>query len=142
MEDITRRDGKFYYGEQECDSVDDAYLRFRMDYHDSLGRDAFRRLDRLGQRRERIHGYGFELPGREKLDSEFFGFGRTRYRILGLVGISYCRIVGLWDMPELDDEQFDRWFDWAFSKGSNGLVLVGRKDRSGRTSKRLKTRYK
>ena len=142
MEQITRRNGVYYYGECRCVDVDDAYGRFRAEYHASVGRDAFRRLDRLGQRTERIHGFGFRFPDTVPSASSLVEGRRVPYIILGLVGICYCRSVGVWDLQNLSDEQFEQWFDWAFSYGSGGLRQIGKKAGTGRNSKRLKTRYK
>jgi len=143
MEQIVRRDGQIYYGERRCESADDAYCRFRDDYHRALGRRAYDRLNRFGRREERVHGYGFVHSAevdRGGMD------GRTDrkvpVRILGLVEGAYCRGVGAWDIPCESEEEFDRWFEWAFSRGSGVLRLVGRKDKAGRTSKRLKARYR
>lgn len=143
MEEITRKNGVYFYGDRRCSGADEAYERYRRDYHAAVGRDAFRRLDRLGQRTERVHGYGFAYAGnRSDQDDEFRRYGKIRYRMVGMLGISYCRIIGLYDYGDIPDEVFERWFDWAFSRGSGALKLVGRKQKTGRTSKRLKTRFK
>ena len=142
MEQITKVNGVYYYGEQACKDADDAYRRFRDEYHMGLGRQFYRRLDRIGQRVERIHGFGFIFEGGCPYAGEFEYTGRVGYRFLGLIGICYCRIIGLWDIPESVGDRFEEWFDWAFSRGSGVLMATGRKDGSGRTSKRLKVRYK
>lgn len=128
----------YYYGTVRCASADDAYLEFRAEYHSFIGRDSSRRLDRIGQRKERIHEFGFCR------DSAYGGEGfpaKVRYRILGLVGIHYCRVVGIWDIGGLEEEAVEEWIERAFTRGSGMLRLVG-KDKSGRTSKRLNTRYR
>ena len=136
MEQVTKWDGEYYYGDKHFYNIDDAYRRFRDDYHRSLGKRNFRRLD-SPDRRERVHGYGFEF------DVEWDGDrNRVPVRLLGLVCGAYCRMLGGWDIPCSSEEEYERWFDWAFSRGSGALKLVGRKDKAGRTSKRLKTRYK
>lgn len=139
MEQIVKRDGRIYYGEQLCRDADDAYCHFRDEYHRSLGKRAYERLNRLGQRTERVHGYGFVFS--EQLDR-----GGVRVsapvRLLGIVEGAYCRGFGGWNLPDYTEEEFEQWFDWAFSKGSGALRLVGRNDKAGRTSKRLKTRYR
>lgn len=140
MEQIVKRGNVLYYGEEPCKSVDDAYRKFRDDYHRSLGRSVYKRLDRLGQRHERIHGYGFVFSDGVQHD-EFKRLGRVRYTI-SLVVMCYCRQFGLWDMPDVPDEQFDLWFDWAFTEGNRALMLVRTRDRTGRTSRRIKTRYR
>ena len=140
MEQIVKENGVLYYGEEICVSVDDAYSKFRKDYHKSIGRASYKRLDRLGQRKERIHGYGFVFePG---YSITHFTGKKTVCRILGLVGISYVRIVGIWDYSEVQDEDFERWIDYAFSRGSGALRTVGLNLKVGRTSKRLKKRYR
>lgn len=139
MEQIIRKDGVYRYGGKECESVDEAYRMFREDYHGSIGRKAFSRLDRLGQRRERMHGKGFCFceADRRFLEEKFRGFPKRRCYLLGLVGISYCWIG---DVPDIDDAE--DWLDWAFMKGSGGMSYAGKKDKVGRTSKRIRKRYK
>ena len=139
MEQIVRRDGKIFYGKETCLDAEDAYCKFREDYHASIGRNAFLRLNRLGTRQERIHGYGFSFTSTVP---PFVPDTRVPYRILGLVGVSYCRVVGGWDLPCRTEDEFERWFDWAFSDGSGALRLVGKKDKSGRTNKRINARYR
>jgi hypothetical protein len=142
MEQITKRDGIYYYGGRKCLGVCDAYTRFREDYHRGLGKRVHKRLDRLGWRTERVHGFGFVFAdGRPGVPACHKGT-RIPYRILGLVGLSYCRILGQSDIPCVSDEDFERWVDWAFSRGSGALRLVGRKDGTGRTSRRLRKRYR
>lgn len=142
MEQIVKREDKYYYGELQCYDVEEAYARFRNDYHERLGRDKSRRLDKVNQRVERIHGFGFDREDSHALASEFDGFPKTKSRILGLVLIHYIRIIGSWDCPELDEERFERWFEWAFTRRSGGIKTVGQRQKTGRTSKRLKTRYR
>lgn len=142
MKDIVRKDGRLYYGNDLCKSADDAYRRFRKDYHESLGRNVHIRLDRLGHRKERIHGYGFVFSDGNSFGECFKDYGRTRCYILGLMGLSYVRSIGIWDYRMIPDEQFEDWLDWVFAKGSKALKTVGVTDKVGRTSKRLKTRYR
>ena len=143
MEEITKRDGIFYYGERRCEGPDDAYHRFRNDYNASVGRAAFLRLDRLGQRTERIHGFGFHFAeGYRPEGGRYTGYGKVRYRMGGIVCLSYARILGLEEYGHIPDEEFDGWLEWAFTRGSGALKLVGREKGSGRKSKRLKTRYR
>ena len=141
MEQITRRDEVFYYGDTACRDADDAYRRFRNDYHKVVGRKAFERLNRLGQRTERIHERGFVFS--REIDAVHPSFpGSVVGRLLGLVGTSYCRIIGGWDVHCRTDEEFDRWLDWALSEEHWAVRMVGKKDKAGRTSKRLKARYR
>lgn len=140
MEQITKRDGYYYYGEHKCDDASEAYSLFREDYHKSIGRVASRKLDRTGQRKERVHGFGFCF------DSDVLPppgeFGKVKCWFLGLVNLSYCRLTGIRDCPDLPDEQFYEWLDWAFSRGSGAVRTVGLKQKTGRTSKRLRKRYR
>lgn len=142
MEQISRKDGIIYYGGQPCDDIDDAYMLFRRDYHDSIGRRAFSRMDRLGQRSERIHGFGFVFRGGHGLGSVVHGHRRRRCFLLGLVNLSYCWIVGLSDMARLDERELDGYIDMIFEKGSGMLKFIGKRDGHGRTSKLLKKRYR
>ena len=142
MEQIILRNGALYYGEKRCRTIDDAYKYFRKDYHTALGKETHGRLDRLGQRKERIHGYGFVFSGQTGLDELFHGYKKIDCMIMGLMGISYVRVIGLWDYNKIPDDLFEDWFDWAFTKGNKALRTVGTKCKVGRTSKRLKTRYR
>ena len=143
MEQIVRKDGEVYYGSRRCRDVDDAYCRFRDDYHVSLGKLAYYRLNRIGRRQERIHGKGFEFSHPVSFERHDGGAcGTVAVRLLGIVATSYCRVVGGWDVPCETEEEFWEWFDWAFSRGSRSLRLVGRNEKAGRTSDRIKTRYR
>ena len=144
MEQITKRDNVYLYGGRPCRDAEEAYGRLRDDYHRSLGRVAYKRLDRLGSRQERVHGYGFVFSGQRARDLELFGTGRDEripVRIIGLVAGSYGRILGGWDI-HCGDEEFDDWFDYIFRKGGDNLKTVGKRQKTGRTSKRLKRRYR
>jgi len=141
MEQIVRIGDGIYYGMHKCDSPDDAYRLFRDEYNAAAGKRAYLKLNRIGQREERIHGFGF-LFEEGKQHSKRHHEAVVRYRILGLLGIAYCRIVGIWDMPDMPDDDYDDYFDWLFSDGKKTLRLVGRKSGNGRTDKRLKKRYK
>lgn len=143
MEQIRKADGGYYYGTTFCRTADEVYELFRGDYHASLGKKSYRRLNRLGQRKERLHGFGFEFAdGTWPQGERFKALGRVRYYILGLVGISYWRTVGLWDSPKFNDEdEYWEWFHWAFSRGSGGARLVGLRQKHGRTSKILKKKH-
>lgn len=142
MEQIERRDGAYYYGKTRCSTIDDAYDEFRAEYHSTLGRDSSRRLDRVGRRTERIHGFGFVFVGDPDEPGGRVVAGRVRYRLLGLSGIHYARIISAGDAPGLTEEGFERWFDRAFSAGSGMLRLERVREKSGRTCKRLKARYR
>lgn len=127
MEQIVRRDGQIFYGRIRCMDADEAYCRFRSDYHASIGRQAFLRLNRLGQREERVHGFGFDFTRRiGDPEDEFRRYGTVLYRMAGRVGISYLRVFGLFDYESVPDEKFERWFDWALSRGSGTMKLKRR----------------
>ena len=108
-----------------------------------MGKSSSLYLENLGKRKERISGFGIphrwnNMPQREPC----FGHHKTKYRILGLVGVHYFRTIDLADVPEMTDEEFNRWLEWALAKGSNALTLVGTHDKAGRTNKRLNARYR
>lgn len=144
MEQIRRRDnGILYYGSIPCRTADDAYCRFRDDYHVSLGKQYYKRLNaRL--REERIHGFKvyFSNEVQQALDKEFGEpTGRINYRLMGLVGISYCRAIDGEEFPDYDEEKFYRWFDWLLSHSSM-MRMIGTNAKYGRTAKNRKKRYR
>lgn len=139
MEQIERRNNALWYGERRCNSADEAYRMFRDDYHRKLGRSVYLRLDRLGQRRERLHSFGFVF---EKEPEIPYCAGEFRCRLLGMLDIGYVRTIGMWDYGKVDDDVFEDWLDWLFSRGNRHLHTDGIRDRVGRTSRRLKTRYR
>ena len=143
MEKITREKGVCYYGDVQCDTVDDAYRKYRNDYHKSLGKAVYRMLNRPA-RVERIHGSGMYLQKgyEDGLRNRYDRYGKVNCRFMGIVGISYVRMVGIWDCADVCDESFREYLDWLFSRGSNALRIVGRGGASGRTSKRIRTRYR
>lgn len=143
MEQIKRKGDVIYYGQHKCKSPDEAYVLLRDAYHAGLGKRVYHKLNRSG-RRERIHGYGFVLrKAARKPEGIRGGSGETvRYRILGILDIAYCRIVGINDMHDVSEEEFDGYLDWLFEAGKGRLRLVGRKDGVGRTDKRLKKKYR
>lgn len=125
MEQIVRRNGRIYYGERPCRDAEEAYDFFRDDYHASIGRQAFLRLNRLGQRKERVHGFGFDFAKRIG-DDDFKRYGTVLYHMAGKMGISYLRVFGINDYVAVPDEEFEQWFDWALSRGSGVLKLKRR----------------
>ena len=143
MEQITRKDGRLYYGSQRCYDANDAYCRFRDDYHASLGKAVYRRLN-MPEREERIHGFKvyFSDEIQKTLDAEFGNpIGKIPFRLLGLVGISYCRGIDGCFLPDYDDEKFERWFEWFLSHASDMMRRIGIKEKSGRTNTN-KRRYR
>lgn len=141
MTQVIRKDGLLYYGEEQVKNIEQAYERIRKEHNRKVGRQVAKRLDRIMGRKERIHGFGFSFdsPIKRKVSSSVC---RIPIRLLGLISTSYVFIVGSWDFPEIDDEDFDQWIDWILSKNSGMLKLVGKYDRAGRTSKLLNKHYK
>lgn len=140
MEQVTKKDGVIYYGSKRCSGVDEAYNRFRNDYNESAGRVSVHRLNRLGSRKERVHGYGFvfnPLPDFNDVRSE-----KVPVYLLGIVAGSYCRVLSGRYIPDGTDEEIERWIDWAFCHDTKALRLVGLRQKMGRTSKRLNTRFR
>lgn len=137
MEQIRKVDGKLYYGEIQCKDADEAYRRFREDYHKSIGRAAYKRLNRLGSRKERMHGSGFVFSTKPECPP---GIKRkvVPIYIMGIIAGSYCKSLSGQYIPDGTDEEIDQWIDWAFSKGSGALRVVGKKWKTGRTSKNYK----
>ena len=135
MEQITRKDGAYYYGNKRCCDSDEVYCLFRSDYNNRLGKNIHDRLGRLVGRKERIHGYGFVFSEEVDFDRNIIP-GTIRYKIIGMLGISYCRIVGLWDMKGMTDDNHEKYIDYLFTKGRGILKLKGRKD--GTTRKHIK----
>jgi len=143
MEQITKVDGRLYYGQQRCYDANDAYCRFRDDYHASLGKAVYRRLN-MPERAERIHGFNvyFSEDIQHSLDAEFGNpEGKIPFRLLGMAGISYCRSIDGSSFPDYDDDRFERWFDWFLSHAHEMMRRVGTKDKAGRTNKN-KRRYR
>ena len=142
MEQISRRNGTVYYGELPCQSVEDAYRRFREDYHGELGKRVYRRLD-ARSRKERVHGFkSFYTDGYSRyLAERFGGYGRVACWLMGIVGISYCHAVGGWYLPELEEDDMWEFIDWLLDSSSNALKVIGRKMKAGRTAKTRK-RYR
>lgn len=141
MEKVVRIDGRIYYGREICSDVDHAYRLLRDDYHRELGKAVYRRLNRLGRRKERVHGFGYVFePGTSFPD---FPKRLVPARLLGIAAGAYCRSVDGRDLPcGMGDDEFWQWVDWAFRKGAGIVRLVGRKEGYGRTSKRLNKRFR
>lgn len=137
MEQIVSREGKLFYGRYECSNSDDAYRMFRDDFHVSIGRMAYRRLD-AAERTERLHGFHVYYSNtlQKTLDKEFGKpVKRIPYRFMGMANISYCRGISGKDTPNLEEEAYWRWFDWLLMHSDEAMTRVGRKDASGRTNK-------
>lgn len=139
MEQIARIDGVLYYGSVVCKSIDDAYSRFRDDYHQSIGRDSNKRLNRLGQRTERVHGFGFHFT--DEPSSEYLTH-RVDCWLLGLLDINYTRAIGTWSYADVPEDSFADWLDTVFSAKVKHVRMLGFKDKVGRTSRHIKKRFK
>ena len=139
MEQIVKLDGIFYYGEQACDDADEVYRRFRDEYNAGVGRAAYKRLSRLGSRKERVHEFGFifDMPKEVPVGAE-----RKTVTLLGLVAGSYCWMLDGREIPGDTEEAVGDWIDIAFQKGSGLISKTGKTKGSGRKSKRLRTRYR
>lgn len=136
MAEITKVDGLYYYKGVACGNADAAYRLFRRDYNESQGRNSFGFLQRLWRRKERVHDFGIVFT--DNKDFSVFVAGRVECYQLGLVSGSYTKIV---DVPDVltEDEAYE-WADVIFGKGSNLLKVVGRNQKTGRTSKGRKRR--
>lgn len=146
MEQVSIQDGTIRYGKEKCRTYDELYRRIRDDYHSQLGTVTSLRLNRLGSRQERLHSYGFVFSSEDKEALSKVGFANG-YRpvyafLMGIVDIGYSRGIGIWDYGHIKDDDFDDWFDWLFSRGNRMLRTRGLHSGYGRTSKRLRTRYK
>lgn len=140
MEQITKVSGCFYYGKSVCESVDDAYSKFRKDYHQSLGKNVAARLNRLGSRKERVHGYGIDFA--EPKESSVILEKKVPVYLMGIVADGYCRMLGMHNAPDLEEEEYEQWLDFAFSRNSGVLRTVGVKFKAGRTSKLINKKYR
>ena len=89
VEQIIERDGRIYYGEKECASWDHAYELFRADYHHSVGRIAWYRLNRLGSRVDRKRGF-YTTYSEECSEGSGVHGPRAMCSLVGMLGTSYC----------------------------------------------------
>ena len=83
MEKIEKRKDTFYYGDKACSNAGEAYGLFREDYHKELGKRVYRRLNRVGQREERVHGFGSYYPVKysDELAEKYGNTGRRAERV-------------------------------------------------------------
>lgn len=143
MKQITVRGGKYYYGSIAYNSCDAVYTAFREDYHAPVSNRFYDRLDRP-ERQERIHGFHVWLTDdlQMELDHEF-GIPKTRvrYYLLGMIHISYCRMLADNYTDCEDEAKYWRWLDWVISHADTMMKRVGRNESAGRTSRRRK-RYR
>jgi len=132
MEQIKRIEGTIYYGNIQCVDADEAYRRFRNDYHKLIGKAVYLRLDKLGRRTERVHGFGISRIS-NNLYTDFEYKKRARCWLLGLVCQSYWWAI---EVPEMDDDLFDEWIEYALTKGTKAFQFMGlRKKSKGHKSK-------
>ena len=128
-----------------CIDADDAYSRFKEEYHKSLGKRNFRRLD-AKPRTTRITEVGVRFPEwyAKELSEEFGNLPRVPYVIEGLIGTSYCRMFGSDWFPEevagFDDEKYERFIDWLLCAGMHNTKQISR--RSGKMKRFNKHLYK
>lgn len=145
MEEITRRSDVLYYGKEPCQDIDDAYRKFREDYNRAAGRQSFLRIDKVGQRVERGHGFGFNFSTKMQAPERLaYGDGRLPIRLLGILCTSYCWITGCWYYQEISDENFEFWFDGVFAKENLASTIkrCGLNQKTGRTAKRFRKTFK
>lgn len=128
--------GAYYYGQAKCRNADEAYRMFRKEYNEAQGRNSFGFLQRLGQRKERVHDSGIVFT--DNKDFSVFVAEKVECYQLGLVSGSYTKIVSVPDI--LTEDEAYEWADIIFMKGSNLLKIVGRKQKTGRTSTGRKRR--
>lgn len=152
MGTITRCGTGYLYDDWFCANSDTAYEYFRRDYHKSLGKVTALRLDHIGNRKERIHSFGFVFADSRLREIGSFSqqpVRRVKCHFMGLVDISYCRMIGLHDVMRafpsasaLSDEDYRIIIDKIFSADSQLLFQVGKNQKVGRTSKSLNKRYR
>ena len=141
MEQITKIDGEFYYGDRLCTGPEDVYCRFRNDYNAATARAAYRRLSRILRRTERVHEFGFIFS--QPADSPGIRCERrVQLTLMGLVCGSYCWMMDCTPLPDMDEDEEDMWLDGVLQKGSRAVYKTGKRRGSGRRSSRLKTRYR
>lgn len=134
MEQIRRINGIIYYGTEECVDIDDAYLKFREDYNKFVGKAVHLRLDRLGLRKERVHGFGIIRTG--SYVPKKCGPRKVKYRLLGLINLCYWWTV---DITPVDEKDFEDWLDYALTKGTDALMYVGKANRKKKKRKPIIT---
>lgn len=139
--DISTDGNSVLFDGVECGSADDAYVLFRRRYNENVGKAFKKALGHRGLRTERISGYGIEFEDAYigELREMFGGEGKQKSYMMGLVGISYCRMFSTDGMPEWCDD--DAWLDWVMSSDRN-LRTFGRREGTGRTSVRYTNRRK
>ena len=128
MEEIRKIGKVIFYGNEACRDADDAYRKFRDDYHESLGKVAWRRLNRIGSRTDRMRGSATVFSPDYQIMA--FNVPTVKCRLMGMMGPAYCWMM---DVPDICDDAFWDWLDAASAKGSQ-LVRMTKRRRSGRTS--------
>lgn len=135
MEQVKRIDGVLYYGLHRCVDIEDAYCRFRDDYNTAIGKAVHLRLDRLGLRKERVHGFGIVRTG-SYVPKRCGPVTRVKYRLLGLINLCYWWSV---DVSPVSEDEFEDWVDYAFTKGSGALTYVCKTNRRKKKRKPIIT---
>ena len=135
-------DGKsIFFDGKECSGIDESYRLFRKRYNGNVGKAFKNALGYRGMRTERISGYGIVLDEgyANELRNTFRDESKHRSYLMGLVGISYCRMFSTEGMPEGCNE--DEWLDWVMSSDRN-LRTYGRREGVGRTNRKYTNRRK
>lgn len=135
MEQITKKDGVLYYGDRRCRDIDEVYVLFRDDYNRRIGKAVYLRLDRLGQRKERVHGFGF-VRRNGFVPTLRRPVAKAKYRLLGLCCQSYWWSI---DVSNIDEDLFEEWVEYALTKDSKALTYVGRSNRKRKKRKQIIT---
>ena len=123
-----------------CPSVSAAYQLFKSRYNKALGAATHLMLGHVGQRVERITrvGIDFDKEYKDTLCSKFGSSKKVKYYILGLIGVTYCRMFGSWDfgidLYDIDEEETEQYLDWLMCAGVGNTMLYGRRDQVGRTN--------
>lgn len=131
MSGISKSRGLYHCCDRWFASADEAYRYFRREYNKKKGKASYEMLNRIGVRTERVHGTWMHFSDGYEFNS--YPSDRIRTYMLGLFCSSYCKTVGIWDIPyDVDDPV--KWADWFFRKGCQEQKIVGKKLKTGRTS--------
>ena len=141
-----RRDGDIIrVDDASFSTADDAYKLFRNLYNKALGKANYSKLGHSGVRTSRITATGivFTPEYLSILRRRYIGVPRVRCYLMGLIGSSYCKIVGCYDLKEFStEEETERYLDWVFSKDSGLLRQYDRRNHLGRTNIKQKIQWK
>lgn len=139
--DIRADGDSILFDGKECSGINESYQLFRDRYNRNVGKAFKTALGYRGMRTERISGYGIVLDDgyADELRRLFSDEPKHRSYLMGLVGISYCRMFSTDGMP--DGNNGDKWLDWVMSSDRN-LRTYGRREGVGRTNKKYTNRRK